>query len=171
MVRRNVEVVHRHTAALTRLVDELLEVTRVTHGTIRLRKQAVSINDVLRTALESVRPSFKLKHQTINGNLSDETLMVDADPLRLSPAFGNILANAAQYSPADSVVSVSVEAAKGEVIVRISDQGLGIAPGDLPHVFDLFMRANHSFGDGNGGIGVGLTLAKKLVELHGGRID
>ena len=171
MVRRNVEVVHRHTAALTRLVDELLEVTRVTHGTIRLRKQAVSINDVLRTALESVRPSFKLKHQTINGNLSDETLMVDADPLRLSQAFGNILANAAQYSPADSVVSVSVEAAKDEVIVRISDQGLGIAPGDLPHVFDLFMRANHSFGDGNGGIGVGLTLAKKLVELHGGRID
>jgi len=171
MVRRNVEVVHKHTAALTRLVDELLEVTRVTHGTIRLRKQAVSINDVLRNALESVRPTFKLKHQTINGNLSDETLMLDADPLRLSQAFGNILANAAQYSPADSVVSVSVEAAIAEVIVRISDQGLGIAPGDLPHVFDLFMRANHSFGDGNGGIGVGLTLAKKLVELHGGRID
>ena len=111
----------------TRLVDELLEVTRVTHGTIRLRKQAVSINDVLRTALESVRPSFKLKHQTINGNLSDETLMVDADPLRLSQAFGNISGERRAVLARRLGGKRCRRGGKDEVIVRISDQGLGIA--------------------------------------------
>jgi PAS domain S-box-containing protein len=169
--RRSAVVIRRQTNVLARLVDELLEVTRVTHGIIRLRKELVSLHAVLQTALESARPTFNLKRQTISENLGDQVLMVDADPLRLSQAFGNVLMNAAQYSPEDSAVCVSVEGAQDEAIVRISDEGMGIAPEDLPHVFDLFMRANHSFGDGPGGIGVGLTIAKKLVELHGGRID
>jgi PAS domain S-box-containing protein len=171
MVRRNVDVVHKHTAALTRLIDDLLDVTRVTHGTIPLRKQHVSMNFVLRTAVDSVRPIFKAKGQTISENLCAEMLMVDADPLRLSQAFSNLLTNAAQYSPADSVVRVATERFQDDVVVRISDDGVGIPPEDLPHIFDLFTRTNHAFRGHESGIGVGLTVARQLIELHGGRID
>ena len=169
-VRRNVQVVHKHTAVLTRLIDELLDVTRVTHGTIPLGKQPISINFVLRTALDSVRPTFNARRQTITENLCKEIVLVDADPLRLSQAIGNILTNAAQYSPVGAVVKVASERAQDDVIVRISDDGAGIAPEDLPQVFDLFMRTNHAFHGNEGGVGIGLTIAKKLVELHGGRI-
>ena len=171
MVRRNVNVVHKHTAALTRLVDELLDITRITHGTISLRKQPISINFVLRAALDSVRPTFSAKGQAISENPYREMLIVDADPLRLSQAIGNVLTNSAQYSPPGSAVTVTTERGQDEVIVRISDEGEGIAPEDLPHVFDLFMRTNHGFRANDSGVGIGLTIAKKLIELHGGRIS
>ena len=170
MVRRNVNVVHKHTAALTCLVDELLNVTRITHGTVTLRRQPVSINFVLRAALDSVRPSFSAKRQSISENLCQEIVIVDADPLRLSQAIGNVLTNSSQYSPPGSVVRVTTERLQEEVVVRVADDGEGIAPEDLPHVFDLFMRTNHAFRGNDGGIGIGLTIAKKLVELHGGRV-
>jgi PAS domain S-box-containing protein len=171
MVRRNVNVVHKHTAVLTRLVDELLDVTRITHGTVTLRRQPISINFVLRAALDSVRPIFSAKQQAINESLCEEMVIVDADPMRLSQAIANVLTNAAQYSPAGSVVSVTTERLQDEVIVRIADEGEGIAPEELPHVFDLFMRTNHAFRANDSGVGIGLTIAKHLVELHGGRIS
>jgi PAS domain S-box-containing protein len=171
MVRRNVEVVHKHTAVLTRVVDDLLDVTRVTHGTIPLRMQHVSMSFVLRSAFDAVRPIFRAKRQTVNESFSEELLVVDADPLRLSQAFANILTNAAQYSPPDSLVKVTSERLQDEIVVRIADQGMGIALEDLPHIFDLFMRTSHAFSDHEGGIGVGLTVAKQLIELHGGRIN
>jgi PAS domain S-box-containing protein len=171
MVRRNVDVVHKNTAVLTRLVDELLDVTRITHGTITLKKQPISIRFVLRAALDSVRPTFSAKGQAVRENPSQEMLIVDADPLRLSQAIGNVLTNAAQYSPPNSVVTVATEKSRDEVIVRISDEGEGIAPQDLPHVFDLFMRTNYGFRANDSGVGIGLTIAKKLIELHGGDIS
>ena len=170
LVRRNVDTVHKHTAALTRLVDELLDVTRITHGTVALKKQPVSINFVLRAALDSVRPTFMDKGQTISESLVPEIVLVDADPLRLSQAIGNILTNASQYSSPGAVVRVATERMQDEVIVRVADDGEGIAPEDLPHVFDLFMRTNHAFRGNESGIGIGLTIAKNLVELHGGRV-
>jgi PAS domain S-box-containing protein len=171
MVRRNVNIVHKHTAVLTRLVDELLDVTRITHGTIALKKQPISINFALQPAVDSVRPLFNAKRQAIRENRCQEILIVDADPLRLSQAIANVLTNSAQYSPPGSVVTVTTERSQDEVIVRVSDEGEGIATEDLPHVFDLFMRTNHAFRANDNGVGIGLTVAKQLIELHGGRIS
>jgi PAS domain S-box-containing protein len=170
-LRRNSELLQRQANQLARLVDDLLDVARITRGTIELQKEPVSIQSILDAALETVQPLFTLKRQTVSTNLGATSLRVEGDPVRLSQAFGNILANAAKYSPDRAMIDVSVEESGDEAIVRVRDEGIGIDPKDLPHIFDLFMQADRSLDRGQGGIGVGLTIVKVLVEMHGGRVE
>jgi PAS domain S-box-containing protein len=170
-VRRNTDILNRQVNVLTRLVDDLLDVARITRGSIALRKECVPILNVLTAALEAAQPVLAAKHQTVDANLGNASLIVEADAVRLCQVFANILMNAAKFSPDGAVIDLSVEEAGDDAMVRVRDDGMGIDPEDLPYIFDLFVQADRSLGRPQGGIGVGLTVAKALVEMHSGRIE
>ncbi len=171
VVRQNSEVLQRQVTTLTRLVDDLLDVSRLTHGTINLRKERVMVSSILIAAVESAQPLFRMRQQTLRTDLGGANVRVEADPLRLCQVFGNILANAAKYSPEHAVITIDLEELGDEVIIRINDPGVGIAPEDLPRIFEVFVQGDHSRDLYDGGIGVGLTIARTIVELHGGKLE
>lgn len=161
------EVIRRQVVHLSRLMDDLLDVSRITRGKLDLRRSTVALDDVLQSAIESIRPLIEGLGQTLDVE-GETALFVDADPVRLAQVFSNLFNNASKYAPPGSRIAVLVEPAGDRVAVAVRDPGRGIAPEHLPHVFDLFYQAGTS---AEGGLGIGLTLVKQLVELHGGTID
>jgi PAS domain S-box-containing protein len=170
-LRRNSGILERQANQLTRLVDDLLDVARITRGAIELKREALAIEKVLQIALETVQPLFAVKRQTVNSTPAAQQLRVEADAVRLSQVFANLLANAAKYSPDRALIEVSVDEADGHAVVRIRDSGIGIDKQMLPHIFDLFMQADRSLDRSQGGLGVGLTIVKSLVQMHGGQVE
>lgn len=168
---QNAEILTRQVNQLAHLVNELLDVARVTRGLIEIKKSPVSLDAVIDTALESVQPLITVKHQHVNLMRSEASLTVDADPVRLSQVFANLLSNAAKYSPDRAVIEVSIEQAAADAVVTVRDSGAGIDAQVLPHVFELFVQADRSLDRAQGGLGVGLTLVKALVEMHGGDVN
>jgi signal transduction histidine kinase/ActR/RegA family two-component response regulator len=169
-VRRSSELLQRQASQLARLVDDLLDVARITRGAIELKKEMLAVDRVLETALESVQPLFDVKQQTVRLKRSPEAVFVKADSVRLCQIFANLLSNAAKYSPDRTEVCVVVECTADEAIVTVRDPGRGIDPQMLPHLFELFMQGDRSLDRTEGGLGVGLTIVKHLVEMHGGQI-
>ncbi|HZJ69942.1 MAG TPA: ATP-binding protein, partial [Planctomycetota bacterium] len=165
--RRAHEVIRRQVLHLSRLMDDLLDVSRITRGKLDLQRVSVSLGDVLQSALESIRPLVEGLGQDLVVD-GETALRVDADPVRLAQVFSNLFDNASKYAPPGSRIAVQVEHTGDRVVDRHHDAGRGIAPEHLPHVFDLFYQAGTS---AEGGLGIGLTLVKQLVELHGGTID
>jgi PAS domain S-box-containing protein len=165
------DVVERQTRHLTRLLDDLLDVSRITRGTIELRRARVPLDDAVRHALEAVRPAVDALGHSITLALPEVSLAVDADPTRLEQIIVNVLNNAAKYTPAGGRIDVAAAEEDGEAVLRIRDTGVGIAPEMLPRVFDLFTQGDQSLAHTSGGLGVGLTLVHRLVALHGGRIS
>ena len=170
-VRRAGELLTRQTTHLAHLLDDLLEVARITRGVIQLKKESVALADVLDRAIETVRPLLSLKRQIVNREQTEQSLVVSADAERLSQIFENLLSNAAKYSPDRSTIHVSFSSTGELVSVHVRDDGSGIDPQTLPHVFDLFMQADRSLDRAEGGLGVGLTIVKQLVDLHGGTVE
>jgi PAS domain S-box-containing protein len=171
-VRRNSELLRRQASQLSRLVDDLLDVARITRGMIELKNERLSLDRILERAIESVQPLFDLKRQNVSFARSvSTTLWVEGDGVRLVQVFANLLSNAVKYSPDRSVVQVLVEQAGETAVVRIADTGIGIDPQVLPQIFELFMQADRSLDRREGGLGVGLTVVKHLVELHGGSVQ
>jgi PAS domain S-box-containing protein len=168
---QNAEILTRQVNQLAHLVNELLDVARVTRGLIEIKKSPVSLDAVIDTALESVQPLITVKHQHVNLMRSAAPLTVDADPVRLSQVFANLLSNAAKYSPDRAVIEVSIEQVETHAVVTVRDSGAGIDAQVLPHVFELFVQADRSLDRAQGGLGVGLTLVKALVEMHGGTVN
>ena len=161
------DVIRRQVVHLARLMDDLLDVSRITRGKLDLRRSTVSLDEVLQAAVESIRPLLDGLGQSLT--IEGETaLRVDADPVRLAQVFSNLFDNASKYTPPASRIAVGVERAGDRVAVSVRDAGRGIAAEHLPHVFDLFYQAGSS---AEGGLGIGLTLVKQLVDLHGGSID
>jgi PAS domain S-box-containing protein len=171
MIRWGVDVLRRQASHLTRLVDDLLDVARITRGAITMRKEALSIASVLDAAVEVVEPVLAAKRQTINLDVRSSPLHVEGDPVRLTQVFGNILTNAAKYSPDRTTIDVVGEATTDAVIVRVRDQGIGLDSRDLPKIFELFAQAARSLDRSQGGLGIGLTIAQQIVRLHGGEIE
>jgi signal transduction histidine kinase len=165
------DVIVRQTTHLTRLVDDLLDVSRINHGRLEIRKEPVDLARILRTALETTQPLLEHRRQQLGLALPTERLTVDADPVRLSQVFANLINNAAKFSGEGERIDVIVEAHGGEVHVRVRDHGMGIEPGELPTIFDLFRRVRPSYVHDQGGLGIGLTLVKRLVEMHGGAVS
>jgi len=165
------ELVNRQTSQLARLVDDLLDVARVTRGLIELKKEPLMLQSVVDRAIETLDPLLRLKRQTVGRDLGSETIRVNGDPARLRQVFENLISNAAKYSPDHSTIQISFESAGQFASVRIQDEGDGIDPQTLPHVFDLFMQADRSLDRSQGGLGVGLTIVKHLAELHGGSVE
>jgi PAS domain S-box-containing protein len=168
---RALTIARRQTEQLARLVDDLLDVARVTQGRIQLRRERVPIALVIERAVESTRSQVEDRGHTLVVALDDPRLAVHGDPHRLDQIVTNLLDNAAKYTPPGGRIEVRVAPDGETLVLRVRDSGVGIAPGLLPHVFDLFMQGDRSLHRGEGGLGLGLTIVRKLVELHGGRVE
>jgi len=165
------DVIDRQVEHLTRLVDDLLDVSRLTQGKIRLEKQAIDLTSVVDRALEVSRPAIESHKHRLQVSLPATTVGLDADPVRLAQVFANLLNNAAKYTPEEGTISIVAELEGDRVLVRVRDNGCGIPAEMLPHVFDLFTQANRSLARSEGGLGIGLTLVRSLVEKHGGTVE
>ncbi|MGD9762854.1 MAG: PAS domain S-box protein [Candidatus Binatia bacterium] len=168
---RALDIAHRGTDQLTRLVDDLLDVARITQGRISLRKATVPLSAVLERAIDSMRESFEDHSVAITLSLPARELEVEGDGARLEQVIGNLLSNAAKYTDPGGRITVTLEHEGNEAVLRIRDTGIGIPPDMLSHVFELFRQADQSLDRARGGLGIGLTLVKQLVELHGGRVE
>ena len=169
-VRQMSGVLLRQASHLARLVDDLLDVARITSGKIELRLQSLVLQDIIDDALETTRPLLAVRRQSVAFDPPAEPLVVDGDPDRLTQVVGNLLSNAAKFSPDEGRIQIGLARVEGVVQIRVRDEGVGIDAQILPHVFDLFVQGDQSLDRAQGGLGVGLTVAKRLVELHGGRI-
>ena len=164
------DILDRQLTHVTRLVDDLLDIGRLTTGKIRLQREEVGVADLVARAVETARPLIEARRHTLSVELPPQPVHVEADPTRLSQIMQNLLVNAAKYTPDGGRVAVKVTAADGFVTISVSDNGRGIAQGDLQRIFELF--AQGEVGSPNdSGLGVGLTLARSLAEMHGGRLD
>lgn len=170
-VQRSRAMIERQIHHLVRLVDDLLDVSRVMRGKIALRREPVELANVVARAVETVQPLIDVQGHRLELSVPRESLVVDADPVRLAQVLGNLLTNSAKYTDARGHIWVSAERAGSEVLLQVRDDGIGIAPDMLSHIFDLFVQADHTSTKAQGGLGIGLTLAKNLVQLHGGRIE
>ena len=163
-------IIDRQTRHLTRLVDDLLDVARLTRGEILLRKEIVSLLEVLNHSVETSRPLIAGRQQTLKLQLPSESLYVDGDFVRLAQVFSNLLNNASKYSPEGNEIVLAAESIGPEALITVSDHGIGIPADVLPHIFEVFAQAGRSKARSQGGLGLGLTLSRRLVELHGGNI-
>lgn len=166
---RAVEIIHRQTKHLARLVDDLLDVGRVTAGKIVLARQRVNLADAVEKSLAVYLVVGRLQDYRTEVELAPVWVNGDAD--RLSQIIDNLLTNAMKYTPVGGLIRVQTLQEGDQAVLRVTDSGIGIAPDLLPRVFDLFTQEQRSLDRAQGGIGVGLTLVRRLVELHGGRVD
>jgi two-component system, chemotaxis family, CheB/CheR fusion protein len=165
------EVVVRQAHHMSRLLDDLLDVARITRGHITLRTSIVDLRDTARSAIEALGP-FLVEHQTqLMVDIADEPLFIHGDAARLQQIQANLLSNAAKYSPAGSHVRFTLRRVGQQAMIRVTDQGQGIKPDMLPRIFDLFVQGEQSLARSDGGLGIGLTLLKSLVELHHGHVE
>jgi two-component system CheB/CheR fusion protein len=155
---------------LTRLVDDLLDVARITRGTIRLQKETIDLAAVVGHAVESVRPLIELERHELLVSLPPEPVYLEADPTRLEQVLTNLLHNAAKFTEPDGRIWLTAECDNAEVVLCVRDSGIGIAPELLPSIFDMFTQAGRTLDHSQGGLGIGLALVRRLVELHGGSV-
>lgn len=163
-------ILERQVANLSHIVDDLLDVSRITRGKIRLQKNLEDLNDIVVHALESARSTIDAKGHTVDLHLSDEKLLVDVDATRLSQVTLNLINNAAKYTPAGGRLTIAVSRDNNQAILKVRDNGIGISAEFLPEVFKLFMQGERGLDRSEGGLGIGLTVARRIVEMHGGSI-
>jgi len=164
------DILDRQIALIGRLVDDLLDVGRITRGKIELRKEIIDIATVVARAVEAVRSLINTRHQVLEVSLPSEPIHLEADPTRLEQVLVNLLNNAAKYTNPGGHIRLLVEREGHEVVLKVRDTGVGIPPELLPYVFDLFTQGNRSLDRVQGGLGIGLTLVRSLVERHGGSV-
>ncbi len=164
------DVIGRQLAHLTRLVDDLLDVSRITRGKIKLNKEVLEIGPLVARTVETVHPLFEDRGHTLQVEMPDNALTVLGDPTRLMQAIGNVLSNAAKYTERGGRVTLSAVQTGPEVEIRIRDNGIGIPPDLMPMIFNLFTQLDRSSGPAQSGLGIGLALVQRLVEMHGGSV-
>ncbi|HXZ85555.1 MAG TPA: PAS domain S-box protein, partial [Myxococcota bacterium] len=165
------DMIERQLSHLIRLVDDLLEVSRITSGKVDLRRERVELADVVRAALEASMPAIDAAGHQLELALAGEPLVLEADAVRLAQVLANLLNNAAKYTEEGGSIQLSARREGGSAVVSVRDNGLGIPPAMLPRVFDLFTQIDRTLGRAQGGLGIGLALVKRLVEMHGGRVE
>jgi PAS domain S-box-containing protein len=165
------EMMERQVEHLVRLVDDLLDVSRVSHGKIELRKERLDLAAVVDRTIEAHQESLEAAGVMLRVIRPDAPALVDADPVRLAQILGNLINNAVKYTDRGGHVEIAVERAADEAVVSVADTGVGVPKDMLPLVFDLFMQADHAQGAARGGLGIGLFLVRRLVELHGGEVE
>ena len=165
------DIIGRQIDHLTRLIDDLLDVSRITSDKLELRKERVSLSEVVALAVESSHPFIDQHHHRLSILLPGEPLYLNADKPRMAQVIMNLLSNAAKYTPMGGSITVSSERQGENVTLRVKDNGIGIAPEQLSQIFDMFYQANRSYDQLHGGLGIGLTLVRRLVEMHGGQVE
>src|SRR5215813_9720710 len=171
LVAQTKEVMERQVHQMTRMVDELLEVSRISRGKISLHTAPLDLAEVVATAVETSRPLVEAHHHTLTVTLPRNPARVEADGARLAQVLSNLLNNAAKYTEDGGRIDLIVEQTQEEAVIRVRDNGIGIAPERLPSVFDMFEQIDGASDRSHGGLGIGLTLARRLVEMHGGKIE
>ena len=167
---RHYTMMRRQINHMVRLVDDLMEVSRITRGKIELDLAAVELQRVVRDAIDLSRPLLDKAQHALDVQLPDEPLLLHGDGVRLTQVFSNLLNNAAKYTPRAGHIAVVARRENDHAVVEVRDDGIGIAPEMLDSIFDMFVQASGTAKSAQGGLGIGLTLVKSLVELHGGSI-
>jgi CheY-like chemotaxis protein/two-component sensor histidine kinase len=155
---------------MTRLVDDLLDVSRISLGKLELRRERVRLDAVVQSALETCRPALDARNQTLIVSVPPELIVIDGDATRLAQSLLNLLTNASKYSDHGATVWLSVSVESTEAVISIKDTGIGIPEEMLEHVFEMFAQVDRTLERSQGGLGVGLALVKVIVELHGGSV-
>ena len=168
--RGPVEVIDRQARALTRLVDDLLDISRITQNRLELRREPASLTAIVEAAVESSRPLIDAGGHTLHLKLPDEPIVLLADVTRIAQVISNLLNNSARYSDKRGHIHVEVRREGVEAVITVVDEGIGIPSTMLHRVFDMFVQVDRGHERGRGGLGVGLALSRQLVEMHGGRI-
>jgi signal transduction histidine kinase/ActR/RegA family two-component response regulator len=163
-------VIRRQVDHLSRLIGDLLDVSRITRGKVQLVREVLELGAVLATAIEMASPLLERRMQRLVVDVPRNGVLVDADPTRLAQVFHNLLINAAKYSEPRSQITVRAQAGSERIVVEVIDQGIGLSPDLLPRLFDLFVQGERALDRSQGGLGIGLTIARSLCELHGGTI-
>jgi PAS domain S-box-containing protein len=169
--REILDMMEEQTHSLVRLVDDLLDVSRVTRGKMELRRERVALATIITSAIQTAEPLIKAKGHELTVRQATERLYVHGDPTRLTQVVANLLNNAAKYTPQGGKISLSTERIGDQGTIRVKDNGLGIALDMLSSVFEMFVQADNSLNRSQGGLGIGLTLVKSLVEMHGGTVE
>ncbi len=164
-------IMERQLKSLVRLVDDLLDMSRITQGKIELRRQNVELASVVAQAIETVRPLIDRQKHELTVSLPTEPVSIYADPTRLSQIIANLLNNAAKYSDQRGHIWLTAGREENQIVLQVRDAGIGIDPQVLPQIFEMFVQAEKGHGRTHGGMGIGLTLVRRLVELHGGSIE
>lgn len=165
-------IMERQVRHMVRLIDDLLDVSRISLGKLELHTERVALQDVLESAIEGVQPFIDAARHTMTLQQPAEPLYVDADVTRFGQVIGNLLHNAAKYTPDGGAIDIRVQQDGNSAVISIEDSGVGISPESLPHVFELFTQAaGSSLERSQGGLGIGLSIARRLVEMHGGSVD
>ena len=165
------EMVERQVKHLARLVDDLLDVSRITQGSIRLRKETVDLATILECAVDTTRPLIELRGHELTVQLPARPVRLEADSTRLEQVVSNLLNNAAKYTMPGGHIWLTAEAEDGEAVIRVRDTGIGVPPDILSRVFEPFVQSDGSLARSEGGLGIGLTLVRSLVEMHGGSVE
>ena len=164
-------VMERQLTHMVRLVDDLLDVSRISRGKIELRKEPIELADVLRGAVETCEPIVSEQNHKLTVSLPTEPILIDADQTRLTQAICNLLSNAARYTETAGLIQLSMERQGEEAVISVRDNGIGIPPAMLSRIFEIFTQVDRSLEKSQGGLGIGLTIVKRLVEMHGGSIE
>ena len=170
-MQRSREMMERQVQHLVRLVDDLMDMSRVMRGKIELRREKVELATIVANAIEAARPLLDARGHDLSVRVSTESLLLDADPVRLSQVVGNLLTNAAKYTEPGGRIWLTAEREGDMAALRVRDNGIGITAAMIPRIFDLFVQADHAATKAQGGLGIGLTLVKNLVEMHNGFVQ
>lgn len=170
-LREACSILQRQVETMVRLIDDLLEASRVTSGKVRLQKEVLDIREIAQRAVDSTRSAIETKQQELVVSLPEQALRLQADPIRLEQVIVNLLTNANKYTPEGGKIWLAAEQEQNKAVVRVRDNGEGIPSETLPTLFTLFAQADRSLGSSKGGMGIGMALVRSLVEMHGGTVE
>lgn len=164
------QLMQRQVSQLSHLIDDLLDLNRITQDKIKLRTQTVAVRSIIDQAIEACRPLLDAREHTLLLAFPPENVRVQADPVRLTQVFGNLLHNACKFTAPHGDIRVTAELAGADVVIRVRDSGIGISPDALDSIFEMFSQETSSTDQGDSGLGIGLYLVKRLVEMHDGTV-
>ncbi|HYD77623.1 hybrid sensor histidine kinase/response regulator [Ramlibacter sp.] len=168
---RTRDLMERQLGHLVHLVNDLLDVARISTGKIELKKERVLLRDIVVSAVETTLPGIEARNQDLRVQVPDEPIWLDADPNRLAQVIGNLLTNARKYTGDGGRIELAVRREGNEAVVVVADDGIGISADSLPHIFDMFTQVGHGIDHSQGGLGIGLSLVRRLTGKHGGRVE
>jgi len=165
------EMIERQSRHLAGLLEDLLDVSRITTGKVTLKCVPIELGSILTAAVDAATPSIEARHHSLNMMLPQEVVYLNADPTRMAQVFGNLLDNAAKYTSDGGAIEINATADSEQVVVSVKDNGTGISPEELPEIFELFSQSNRALDRAQGGLGIGLSVVRSLVDMHGGSVE